>query len=75
LTNQLNLRHVAQLISEIYQIYDALMAARLEAANLRAAILAALGADADGEPDPLAYLRDEFPELDHHNTPDRGWCG
>jgi hypothetical protein len=36
-------------------------AARLISANRLAAIRAALSAAADGEPDPLAYLRDEYP--------------
>ena len=57
------------LITETHRLHDALTAARLEAAILRAAIRATLGADADGEPDPLAYLRDELPEAG------RGWCG
>ena len=39
-----------------------LAAARLESANRLAAIRAALGAAADNEPDPLAYLRDEIAE-------------
>ena len=34
--------------------------ARLDRANLRAAIRAAVAAHADGEPDPLWYLRDEL---------------
>ncbi len=34
--------------------------ARLEPANLRAAMRATLAANADGEPDPLWYLRDEL---------------
>ncbi len=34
--------------------------ARLDRANLRAAMRAALAAHADGEPDPLWYLRDEL---------------
>jgi hypothetical protein len=34
--------------------------ARLDRANLRAAMRAALAADADGEPDPMWYLRDEL---------------
>jgi hypothetical protein len=37
-----------------------LEAVRLDRANLLAAIRAALAADADGEPDPLDYLRDEL---------------
>jgi hypothetical protein len=37
-----------------------LEAVRLDRANLLAAIRAALGADAEGEHDPLGYLRDEL---------------
>ena len=33
---------------------------RLDAANLRAAMRAALAAQAEGEPDPLWYLQDEL---------------
>ena len=36
-----------------------LEAVRLDRANLLAAIRATLAADAEGEPDPLGYLRDE----------------
>jgi hypothetical protein len=52
------------------------MAARLDAANLRAAIRAALGAADDGEPDPLSYLRDEFSEQESAPFPeiDGWWC-
>lgn len=61
-----------QLITEAHRLSDALTVARLEAANLRAAIRATLGADAEGEADPLAYLRDELPESGHR---DGRWCG
>jgi len=37
-----------------------LAATRLDRANLIAAMRAALGAHADGETDPLSYLRDEL---------------
>jgi hypothetical protein len=37
-----------------------LAATRLDRANLLAAIRATLAASADGEADPLAYLRDEL---------------
>ena len=37
-----------------------LQAVRLDRANLLAAIRATLSADAEGEPDPLGYLRDEL---------------
>jgi hypothetical protein len=43
-----------------------LQAVRLDRANLLAAIRATLAADAEGDPDPLAYLRDE---LDSTDTP------
>jgi hypothetical protein len=43
-----------------------LEAVRLDRANLLAAIRATLTADAEGEPDPLGYLRDE---LDATGTP------
>jgi hypothetical protein len=43
-----------------------LEAVRLDRANLLAAIRASLAADADGEPDPHGYLRDE---LDTAGTP------
>ncbi|MGH3245344.1 MAG: hypothetical protein ACRDOI_03910 [Trebonia sp.] len=43
-----------------------LEAVRLDRANLLAAIRATLTADAEGEPDPLGYLRDE---LDSTGTP------
>jgi hypothetical protein len=39
-------------------------AVRLDRANLIAAIRATLAADADGEPDPLGYLRDELDSTD-----------
>ncbi|HEX4290671.1 MAG TPA: hypothetical protein VH021_17240 [Trebonia sp.] len=37
-----------------------LEAVRLDRANLLAAIRATVAADAEGEPDPLGYLRDEL---------------
>jgi hypothetical protein len=50
------------------RLAEALRASRLESANRLAAMRAALHAAADGEADPLAYLRDEF-------TPgETGWC-
>jgi hypothetical protein len=48
------------LCTEITRLEGELSAARLESANWLAAMRAALGAAADGEPDPLAYLRDEI---------------
>lgn len=52
---------IARLMVQINELYAALGAERLRSANLEAAIRAALGAQADGEADPLAYLRDELP--------------
>jgi hypothetical protein len=53
---------ISLLLGEITRLHAALIRERLISANLRAAIRAALGAQSDGEPDPLAYLRDELPE-------------
>ena len=47
---------------EITRLTRDLAAARLESANRLAAIRAALSAAADGETDPLAYLRDQLAE-------------
>ena len=58
LTNDL-----AQLVAEITRLHTALIEERLTSANLRAAIRAALGAESDGETDPLWYLRDEIADL------------
>lgn len=63
---ELDLTHaiadIARLIIEVTRLHKALIDSRLDAANLRAAIQAALGADADGDPDALEYLRDELAE-------------
>ncbi len=57
------------LLIEAIRLRDALTIARLESANRLAAIRAAMHAAAEGEADPLAYLRDELPA-----DPDGGWC-
>jgi hypothetical protein len=51
---------VSALIDEVRSLRVALRDARLRAANLEAAARATLGAAADGERDPLFYLRDEL---------------
>jgi hypothetical protein len=51
---------LAHLVTEITRLHSALVRERLISANLRAAIRAALGAESDGEADPLGYLRDEI---------------
>jgi hypothetical protein len=48
------------LCSEVTRLSADLAAARLDMANLLAAARAALAAHADGEADPLYYLRDEL---------------
>ncbi len=58
------LEQMALLLRAARQLCDELATARLEAANLRAAMRAALGAAEDGEPDPLAFLRWELAEHD-----------
>lgn len=47
-------------LAELGRVRAELAAVRLDRANLLAAMRATLGADSDGEPDPLAYLRDEI---------------
>lgn len=55
-----DLADIAQLLTEITSLHNQLTAARLRAANLEAAIRAALSAHSDGEKDFLSYLRDEI---------------
>jgi hypothetical protein len=64
---------LARLVTEIIRLHSALVRERLTSANLRAAIRAALGAQSDGEPDPLAYLRDEFPGTGGPHAAEWGW--
>jgi hypothetical protein len=68
----------AQAITDIthlvHGLHADLLEARLDAANLRAAIYAALGAAGDGDPDPLGYLKDELPAREQLPGCDRGWC-
>ncbi|WP_173078253.1 hypothetical protein [Phytohabitans rumicis] len=53
---------VAELRAQIRRLQSRLAAVRRAYADLVAACRAALGAHADGEADPLVYLRDELPE-------------
>ena len=48
------------LTAEIARLNADLSTIRLDRANLLAAMRAAIAAHADGEPDPLSYLRDEM---------------
>jgi hypothetical protein len=61
------LSDTAALSADITRLSAELHDARLDRANLLAAMRAALAAHADGEPDPMSYLRDE---LDAPETPD-----
>lgn len=55
-----DLADIARLLAEIVSLHTQLAAARLKAANLEAAMRAALSAHHDGEDDPLSYLRCEI---------------
>ena len=59
------LNDTAALSADITRLSAELHDTRLDRANLLAAIGATLAAHADGEPDPLCYLRDELdtPEM------------
>src|SRR5581483_6671166 len=58
--NQTARRMIAGFSAEITRLTTELAATRLSTANLLAAARATLDAYADGEPDPLYYLRDEL---------------
>ncbi len=65
---QTALADAGDLAAEVARLSAELKAARLDRANLLAAMRAALAAERDGEPDPLAYLRDELETA--QNTPE-----
>ena len=54
------LADAATLAAQVTRLSAELERTRLDRANLRAAMRATLAAHADGEPDPLWYLRDEL---------------
>ena len=54
------LADAGDLAADVVRLSAELAAVRLHRANLLAAMRAALGAQRDGEPDPLSYLRDEL---------------
>jgi hypothetical protein len=54
------LADVPAVLADLRRVRAELEAVRLDRANLLAAIRATLAADADDEPDPLGYLRDEL---------------
>ena len=51
---------VTLLSAQVTLLAEELERSRLDRANLRAAMRATLAAHADGEPDPMWYLRDEL---------------
>lgn len=53
------------LAADITRLAAELAATRFKLANLLAASRASLAAHADGEPDPLYYLRDELAAMGH----------
>lgn len=63
---------IESLRAETSRLIRDLAAARLESANRLAAIRATLGAAADGETDPLAYLRDQLGEEAEADVPGSG---
>ena len=54
------LSDVPALAAEVSHLRTDLAKARLDRANLAAAARATIAAHAEGEPDPLSYLRDEL---------------
>jgi hypothetical protein len=63
----------ASAVMGIGRLYLRMLAERRRAADFEAAIRAALGAERDGEPDPLDFLRDEY--ASHGQDAFRGWGG
>ena len=65
------LNDVPALAAEISRLSAELRDTRLDRANLLAAMRATLAAHADGEPDPMWYLRDALnaPETDTRRRP------
>jgi len=58
------LAYVPAVLADLDRARAELEAVRLDRANLLAAIRATLAADAEGESDPLGYLRDELDSTD-----------
>lgn len=64
---------VPGLLSEVDRLWLLLVATRRRYANLVAAGRATLAAHADGEDDPLSYLRDELPPNPDHGPAGGRW--
>lgn len=54
---------IGRLCNEVDRLFELLTDERLRYADLLAAVRATLGAASEGEADPLAYLRDELPNV------------
>ncbi len=65
------LSDTATLAARLTRVSADLERTRLDAANLRAAMRATLAASADGESDPLWYLRDELNAPQRHDGASR----
>ncbi|MEO3876669.1 hypothetical protein ABGB18_48630 [Nonomuraea sp. B12E4] len=57
------------LVAEVFRLRAEISKYRLSRANLIAAMRATLHADAEGEHDPLSYLRNELADQAGHATP------
>ena len=66
------LADVPAVLAELQRTRAELEAARMDRANLLAAMRATIGAHADGEPDPLYYLRDELQDRQGRSRGHRG---
>ncbi|NMO50934.1 hypothetical protein HH310_06975 [Actinoplanes sp. TBRC 11911] len=64
------LADIPVLLAEVHRLADLLSRTRWDFADLLAAARATLAADRDGEPDPLAYLRDAVAEHRTWASPD-----
>ena len=67
-----SLADLPAVLAELGRARAELEAVRLDRANLLAAMRATIAAQADGEADPLYYLRDELQARQEHSQGDRG---
>lgn len=67
---------MVDLLADVTRLTGLVILARRESANRLAAIRAALRAEADGEANPLGFLRDEIADSASGRFPGdgRGWC-
>ena len=69
---RISLSHVSAMGAVIARLSAELAATRMDRANLLAAMRATLAADADGEADPLYYIRDEIEARQSRSDSRRG---